>query len=315
MNTPPPCPLTGAAPVRHIQSITRKLFVQLWKYSFGVDVSGLITRPLNLWESPCGLIYFDPLVAGDDAFYQALYQQAELARWLRAGACARLDHLIASRHILEGWQVLDVGCGAASFQKAIPNAIYFGLDPYADEEALKAGVLKQSLAEHAMQKPGFYDAVCAFHVIEHIADPKAFVKQSLTLLKPGGLLILASPVWPSVETQLPNFVFNAPPHHLTWWSPKAYISLCERFGLTPIEITPIRGAESNLKLRWMGKLCPIKAQGPYFQHDYVWHLSLLWANIASAIARCLPIKPKASDDEEIICIAQTRKAEPRTGLH
>jgi len=116
--------------------------------------------------------------------------------------------------------------------------------------------------------------------------------------------MLASPVWPSVMTRLPNFVFNAPPHHLTWWNAQAYTALCGQFGLAPVQISLIRGAQSNQRLRWMEKLSPVKTAGPYFRHAYRWHLSLLWASLGSAIAGRLPLNPAATQDEDILCIAK-----------
>ncbi len=299
-----PCPLTGVAPCRHIQTISKPLFIALWKYSFGVDVSQLITSPLNMWESPCGLIYFHPAIPGDDLFYQTLYQKIDLHAKLSGGLETRLDHQIASQHILPEWQVLDVGCGSGKFKEAIPQACYTGLDPFAEAEITVSGVIRQDLQKHIAERPAFYDAVCAFHVIEHTPDPRTFIATLLSALKPGGLIIFSSPTWPSIMTRLPNFVFNAPPHHLTWWNARAYAALCDQFKLAPLQITSLRGARSNQKLQWMEKLSPIKTSGVYFRHAYHWHLSLLWAGIASDIMDMLPIRPVSRYDEDIICIAQ-----------
>jgi 2-polyprenyl-3-methyl-5-hydroxy-6-metoxy-1,4-benzoquinol methylase len=227
-----------------------------------------------------------------------------LRAWLAAGAASRLDHRAAGRHIRPGWQVLDVGCGPGTFKNAIPQARYTGLDPFADAEAAAAGTLREGLREHAARRPAFYDAVCAFHVIEHTADPRAFAASLLGALKPGGLLIVSSPAWPSVMTRLPNFVFNAPPHHLTWWNARAYAALCGEFGLAPVEVSLIRGAQSNEKLQWMERLSPVKTAGVYFRHAYRWHLSLLWASLASHAAGRLNIRPGAAHDEDIICVAR-----------
>ena len=37
-------------------------------------------------------------------------------------------------------------------------------------------------------------------------------------------------MWAST-TDIPNFVFNAPPHHLTWWNEQALRTLAETVGL------------------------------------------------------------------------------------
>ncbi|MEH3063025.1 MAG: hypothetical protein PGN33_09760 [Methylobacterium radiotolerans] len=54
----------------------------LWHYSGRVDVGPLL-RPagtFRLWESPTGLIFFDPPVAGDAAFYRAFLRPDRRAR-------------------------------------------------------------------------------------------------------------------------------------------------------------------------------------------------------------------------------------------
>jgi SAM-dependent methyltransferase len=53
------------------------------------------------------------------------------------------------------------------------------------------------------------------------AAPAQFIANMRRCLRPGGLLILAMPKFRSAINDIPNFVFNAPPHHLSWWSERA----------------------------------------------------------------------------------------------
>src|SRR5271165_7103557 len=121
MSTAPPahpaCPITGMPAVRLIQPVSSSLLIGLWKASFGVDASGQLGkgRCFGLWESPCGLVFFDPMVAGDGAFYRRLYSD-----WGKGGpwsdaASARADYSRAASLIKPGDRVLDIGCGAGAF--------------------------------------------------------------------------------------------------------------------------------------------------------------------------------------------------------
>jgi hypothetical protein len=50
-------------------------------------------------------------------------------------------------------------------------------------------------------------------------------------MRPGGRLCVVVPSRDSAITEIPNFVLNAPPHHLSWWNEDALrvladVSIC-----------------------------------------------------------------------------------------
>ncbi|MBA2342338.1 MAG: class I SAM-dependent methyltransferase [Thermoleophilaceae bacterium] len=51
-------------------------------------------------------------------------------------------------------------------------------------------------------EPGSFDLIFASHVIEHVDDPKQFARHAADLLAPGGLLMVATPNWDSVDARL-----------------------------------------------------------------------------------------------------------------
>src|SRR4051794_13815755 len=84
MPTTPLCPITGLPATRLIQPISRRLLAGLWHGAFGVSVDrqlGRIDR-FGLWESRCGLAFFDPMLPGDEAFYLDLYRRGDFHRAL-----------------------------------------------------------------------------------------------------------------------------------------------------------------------------------------------------------------------------------------
>ncbi|MEH3063024.1 MAG: class I SAM-dependent methyltransferase [Methylobacterium radiotolerans] len=112
--------------------------------------------------------------------------------------------------------MLDVGCGHGGFRAYVPDATYTGLDPNFSAEDPTGAILDETVEAHAARVGPVYDVACAFQVIEHVADPLGFARALAACVKPGGVVLIGTPLWPSPNTTVPNFVINAPPHHLTW---------------------------------------------------------------------------------------------------
>jgi hypothetical protein len=110
-------------------------------------------------------------------------------------------------------------------------------------------------------------------------------------------------------TAIPNFLVNAPPHHLTWWSCTAFRALAERLGLRPLEVTEVETAPSERLVNWMHRfsVCSTRHRGGeerYFAHRWSWHLNLLVAyQLARLASRFLP-SPKGGQPHNGIMVAQ-----------
>jgi 2-polyprenyl-6-hydroxyphenyl methylase/3-demethylubiquinone-9 3-methyltransferase len=138
----------------------------------------------------------------------------------------RIDqHWQCDEHVrrpLAGRTALDVGCGAGLLAEPLARmgASVTGIDV--------APELIAAAREHAMGQrleidyravpveavEGQFDLVTALEVIEHVAEPAAFLRSLSDRLAPGGLLILSTP--------------NA-----TDWSRLLTITLAEGFGRIP----------------------------------------------------------------------------------
>jgi 2-polyprenyl-6-hydroxyphenyl methylase / 3-demethylubiquinone-9 3-methyltransferase len=102
---------------------------------------------------------------------------------------------------LAGKSALDVGCGAGLFDEPLARlgAEVTAIDAAAELiEAAKAHAAGQGLAidyRHAAVEDigGSFDLVTSMEVIEHVADPQAFLKSLSARLAPGGLLVLSTP--------------------------------------------------------------------------------------------------------------------------
>lgn len=304
----PACPITGLPAVRLIQSISSDLLNGLWRASFGVVTEGQLGagRRFGLWESPCGLFFFDPMIAGDGSFYRDLYNGwGKDGPWTKQ-VSERADYARAAAMVKPKDRVLDIGCGAAGFADHVQHATYVGLDDNFPATGAGAGadVRNESLAAHAAAHAEEYDAVCAFHVVEHVPNLAQFVIDLQRCLKPGGYLILAVPKYPSAINDIPNFVFNAPPHHLSWWNEQALRTFAESAGfqVQSLEGLPV-GAHHRLGY-WMGRIAPNLTGEQYFRHAKTWHCALLWSFLAGRLCSALLGTPRGANPVELLLIAR-----------
>jgi 2-polyprenyl-6-hydroxyphenyl methylase/3-demethylubiquinone-9 3-methyltransferase len=123
---------------------------------------------------------------------------------------------------LAGKSALDVGCGAGLLAEPLRRlgadviAIDAAPELIAAARAHAAGqgldIDYRAIGVEALD--GHYDLVTALEVIEHVADPQAFVDSLAARLAPGGLLILSTP-------------------NRTAWSKLLTITLAEGFGRIP----------------------------------------------------------------------------------
>ena len=278
--TSPTCPCCGGTQARFLQKVNINLLRRLWHASFGFTPKQLLppTASPSTFACDCGLVFFEPRIAGDGEFYRDLYSQPFWSAWLRSPPAEHGDFVEAAAWVRPGDAVLDVGGHAGTFGSLLPpGSETTVLDPYAEEYGM-AGVLRQTAAEHAALRPAHYDVACAFQVIEHVEDPLSLAQEMLACLKPGGLLIFSAPTTVSRLTAVPNMVMNAPPHHLSLWSPAAFLALAARLGLTveKAEVLPASRGHYD-RIYWLERLTPTAPPERMFIHNWRVHAQLFLA--------------------------------------
>lgn len=130
-------------------------------------------------------------------------------RWLRDRIAAHFpapeggQRDVRIARSLRGLRVLDIGCGGGILSESLARlgAEVTGLEPALENLAVaKAHAAGQNLTidyradtAEAMAAAGHsYDVVCAMEVVEHVAEPAAFIASACAMVKPGGLFFAAT---------------------------------------------------------------------------------------------------------------------------
>ena len=106
-----------------------------------------------------------------------------------------------SRTPLVGKNALDVGCGAGLLTEPLARlgAAVTGIDASPRSSRWHAimrremGLAIDYRAGDVHELDGQFDLITAMEVIEHVAEPAAFVKALAKRLAPGGLLVMSTP--------------------------------------------------------------------------------------------------------------------------
>ncbi|HET6277172.1 MAG TPA: class I SAM-dependent methyltransferase, partial [Candidatus Polarisedimenticolia bacterium] len=95
-------------------------------------------------------------------------------------------------------RLLDLGCGNGSFLSSMQDLGWeaFGLEP--DREAARAArsaglAVEPGVLQESTFPQGSFDAVTMNHVIEHLPDPVRMLQLCHRVLRPGGVLWIATP--------------------------------------------------------------------------------------------------------------------------
>lgn len=180
-----------------------------------------------------GYRFYVPLdLAGDGKFYEQLQQSSQ--QYYSLNLEHRLTEQFLGRHDL----VLEIGCGSGLFMERLQQigikSIGLEFNEMAVLRARSQGlsVFREDIADHAKHHGEFYDVVCSFQVLEHIAEVKPFLQAALKTLKPGGKFIVGVPNNNPFLFQYDKYhTLNLPPHHVGLWNQQALKSLNKLFDL------------------------------------------------------------------------------------
>lgn len=228
----PVCPLSGSSRVETVHSIETAHLAHVYRATFGIDVAPFFGdhKTIRLMRSlESHLMFFDPIIVGSDKFYQHLskidwYYQKD-----------KFEFHFAKSLIDPASKIIEIGCGRGYFADVAQSPYYTGLEfnsaAVADARSRGLNIINETSQQHAERHHGDYDVACSFQVMEHVADAHEFINACVSLVRPGGQVILSVPAADSYMAYTFNDALNLPPHHVTWWSDACLTWLQQRYPL------------------------------------------------------------------------------------
>jgi SAM-dependent methyltransferase len=190
----------------------------------------------------------------------------------------------AQAHRLSGATVVDLGCGNMPYAPLFvtKGARYIGADFYendlADQKIGPDG--RVGLGD------GTADIVISTQVLEHVADPAAYLRECRRLLTPDGLLFLSTHgMWP----------FHPDPVDYWRWTATGLAVEVGRAGFWVNELTPIlRGPAAATQL-WQDYMIPLVH----------WRLQALFVKATQALIGLQARRAARSEDAAVYAIVAT----------
>jgi len=137
--------------------------------------------------------------------------------------------------------LLDVGCGSGAVLQSMQRLGWHvegvDFDPKAVREAKSKGLIAHLGTLEEQDFPGdVLDAVTMRHVVEHVFDPLALLKECHRILKPGGQLVVLTPNGNSWGHSLYGSHWRGlePPRHLHIFNSASLSTACVRAGFNSV---------------------------------------------------------------------------------
>lgn len=163
---------------------------------------------------------------------------------------AMAHNTIRRRHATRAGRLLDIGCGTGAFRRVIADMVaeYVGVD-IARYEGFPsdATFIRADLGRPSWPiEDEFADITVSLETIEHVENPRSFIREIFRVTKPGGLIVVSTPnqlTWLSLLTLVVKNQFNAfqertgqYPSHLTALLEIDLLRTAREVGLSQIDI-------------------------------------------------------------------------------
>ena len=204
----------------------------------------------------CGLWFYDAAVRNRPATDEDWYADAEKTAPARLAACladmtpAFARQINALEALAPERSLLDVGCGVGLFLAAAARRGWrvAGVEKTPDAHRAARDAFGLVLSDDpAAAEGGPFGAVRFSHVLEHVADPVAFVAESTARLMPGGIAVALVPNVRPLCYSAVNRLRRAagrdggrvvapmqPGHHILGFTQGSLRTLFARAGLEPV---------------------------------------------------------------------------------
>ncbi|MFM9939184.1 MAG: class I SAM-dependent methyltransferase [Hyphomicrobiaceae bacterium] len=210
--------------------------------------------------------------ANDDYFDHPYFEaRRQLTPDLAYRYGERAAELVALIGPLAGRRVLEVGCDTGLFVGYLRDrhgAASVGVDVAhkAVAEARKAGLdVRLGTLEQLALPPHSFDVICAYDLIEHVADPAGFLKEAASILAPGGIIVIETPNYDGLIYRLGRGLAQLPlglavtragqkrlwpPFHVQYFNAASLSGILAANGFTATNVQGRELASAELAVGW-----------------------------------------------------------------
>jgi SAM-dependent methyltransferase len=197
----------------------------------------------------CTLVRSDPVLSPEamaELYRASTFDYGDELDGLRSTYGAALDRLAAL--VPAQGMLLDIGCGSGFVLSLALDRGWQGVrgvEPSADAIAhappeIRA-VIERDLMHPGLFAPESFDAVTLFQVLDHMPDPLALLRESLRILKPGGVILAFNH---NVSAYSARVLGERSPivdiEHTYLYSPQTMRALFEAAGFIVDDAKPVR---------------------------------------------------------------------------
>lgn len=169
-------------------------------------VQGLASTRFKLqYCEACDFAFIDPIPQTEDLnqFYSQDYYGEDNDRFVgpieAVSLWARRNRFPWKKYFKQPGKALDIGCGRGEFLEELKARGWkvFGTEVNETAAVKAKKILGESVfvgdVWHAGHESGSFDLISFYHVIEHVSEPVRMLDEISRILKPGGILLLATP--------------------------------------------------------------------------------------------------------------------------
>ncbi|MDI6804613.1 MAG: class I SAM-dependent methyltransferase [Bacteroidota bacterium] len=199
----------------------------------------------------------------------------------------QIDKLKKIQAYSQTGKLLDIGCGVGYFIRTALNRGYTAEGVEFSEVAAAIGreqwnlqiVSGDFLSNQFV--PESFDIVTLWQVLEHLRQPREVLLKVHSLLKPGGLLVIAVPNFASIQAKLfrNRWYHLDVPRHLFHYSPESLVKILDTYNFHVDKIDH-HSAEHNYA-GILGSIMRISPPGESFFHK------LIRKTVATSFSRVL----------------------------
>lgn len=256
-------PLDSSVYCRVVKKIKVSEIILKYQLIYDINVSRFFNGMDEIYVYECEKtkykFYYPFNIDGDSGFYEHLQKGIYYyVPW-------KWEHEVSMKYINKNDKILEVGSGGNGFVKKLTDKGYsitgLELNTKSISNGLADGlhVLNETIQNHSTNYSNYYDIVCSYQVLEHIAEPYSFVEGKIRSLKKGGKMLICVPNNDAYFLKHNhNPPLNMPPHHMGLWQLDSLSYLSKLFNLNLLSVEyetlqhyHVEGFSDVIFIRWV----------------------------------------------------------------